>query len=133
MNIFDVARMSVEGLGERKFRFSLNLLGILIGCAAITGLIALTQGMSAEINSQLGSLGTQMITVMPNAQMGMGGGSSMGGGSTSNTVVLDWRTVNVIEKISGVREVSPVSSGGAINYQVRGSTYYASVTRGLER
>ena len=52
----------------------------------------------------------------------------MGGGSTRNTVVLDWRTVNVIEKISGVREVSPVSSGGAINYQVRGSTYYASVT-----
>ena len=128
MNILDVARMSVEGLSERRFRFALNLLGILIGCAAITGLIALTQGMSVEINSQLGSLGTQTITVLPNAQMGMGGGSSMGGGSTRNTVVLDWRTVNVIEKISGVREVSPVSSGGAINYQVRGSTYYASVT-----
>jgi len=128
VNILDVARMSVEGLSERRFRFALNLLGILIGCAAITGLIALTQGMSVEINSQLGSLGTQTITVLPNAQMGMGGGSSMGGGSTRNTVVLDWRTVNVIEKISGVREVSPVSSGGAINYQVRGSTYYASVT-----
>ena len=31
MNITDVVRMSVEGLGERKFRFSLNLVGILIG------------------------------------------------------------------------------------------------------
>jgi len=32
--------MSLESLKERKFRFVLNLLGIMIGCAAVTGLIS---------------------------------------------------------------------------------------------
>jgi len=124
VNIIDVVRMSVEGLGERKFRFSLNLVGILIGCAAITGLLALTQGMNAEINSQLGSLGTSTITVTVTPSMRMG----LGGGTSSSAAVLDWRTVGVIEKLSGVALVSPVSSGVAVSYQVRGADYYASVT-----
>lgn len=61
MKIQDIAITSFGGIKDRKFRFSLNLLGILIGCAAVTGLISVTQGMNTEINSQLGILGAHAI------------------------------------------------------------------------
>ena len=57
LKISDIAFISANSLGERKFRFALNLIGILIGCAAITGLISLTQGMNADISGELGALG----------------------------------------------------------------------------
>ncbi|MCW4049159.1 MAG: hypothetical protein NWE89_05415 [Candidatus Bathyarchaeota archaeon] len=63
MNLLDLFRMSVEGLGERKFRVSLNLVGILIGCAAITGLISMTQGMKTDITDQLDIFGATSIQV----------------------------------------------------------------------
>ena len=50
MKLVDIARMSLDSLSERKFRFALNLIGILIGCTAVTGLISITQGLSSDIN-----------------------------------------------------------------------------------
>ncbi len=55
MKLNDIAIISANSLTERKFRFALNLIGILIGCAAVTGLISLTQGMNAEISGELES------------------------------------------------------------------------------
>ena len=65
MKIWDIASMAVEGLNERKFRVALNIVGILIGCAAVTGLLSITHGMSSEINEQLELLGTSTIMVLP--------------------------------------------------------------------
>ncbi|MCW4051025.1 MAG: ABC transporter permease [Candidatus Bathyarchaeota archaeon] len=122
MKITDVVWMSFEGLNERKFRFVLNLIGILIGCAAVTGLIAITQGMSNEISDQLGSLGANTITVSP-----WGGGNRMGppqGAAAS----LDWRDVEVIEKLPDVELVAPTVSGGSVTYSLKGDSFYVSVT-----
>ena len=58
------------GLSERKFRFALNLIGIMIGCAAIIGLIGITEGLSVNINAQLGTLGTNTINVVPERTQG---------------------------------------------------------------
>ncbi len=55
--------MSLQGLNSRKFRFALNLIDILIGCAAITGSTSLTQELSDNITGQLGGLGANTITV----------------------------------------------------------------------
>jgi len=59
LNTKDIALMAFSGIRDRKFRFALNLLGILIGCAAVTGLVSITQGMNTEINSQLNILGAR--------------------------------------------------------------------------
>ena len=65
MRIEDIAIISANSLTERKFRFALNLIGILIGVAAVTGLISLTQGMNATISGELGAFGGNTITVLP--------------------------------------------------------------------
>jgi len=64
--VFDFALMSIEGLWERKFRFSLNLVGILIGCAAVTGL-AMTESMRNNIYNDPEVVGATTIQVYPTA------------------------------------------------------------------
>ncbi|MFH1180060.1 MAG: ABC transporter permease [Candidatus Bathyarchaeota archaeon] len=124
MRVTDIISMSFEGLNSRKFRFALNLIGILIGCAAVTGLITLTQGMSVEISGQLGSLGGSTITVMAGSRFGPG--SNMGNQAT--TVTLDWREVKIISGLSDVKLVAPIASGGSASYTLKGDTYYVSIT-----
>lgn len=122
MKISDIALISANSLGERKFRFALNLIGILIGCAAITGLISLTQGMNADISGELGALGGNTITVIPGR---MGPGQSMGSGVT---VTLDWRDLTMLEELPDVDLVAPTVSGGGATYSLKGDIYMVSVT-----
>ena len=65
MNPLDITAMAWEGVKSRKFRFVLNLIGILIGCAAVTGLISMTQGLSDSVGGQLQILGPQTIIIVP--------------------------------------------------------------------
>ena len=137
MKLLDVVVMSFEGLGERKFRFALNLLGIMIGCAAVTGLISLTQGMNNEITSQMGVLGTSTINVLPGARFSRMMEASEEGGmmrppaggsfSPSTTSELDWRDVDQLQMIHGVDIVMPGVSGGQGIYTRKGVTFSASV------
>ena len=83
MNPLDIFLLSIDGLSERKFRFALNLVGILIGCAAITGLISMTQGLQSNVAGQLDMFGPTNLMVIPGMWAGdlpcRGGSSSTGG------------------------------------------------------
>ncbi|TEU09086.1 ABC transporter permease [Candidatus Bathyarchaeota archaeon] len=136
MNLFDVVGMAFESLSERKFRFALNLLGIMIGCAAVTGLISLTQGMNNEITSQMGILGTSTITIIPGTQMSSMMESSQEGGFMGapgrssmpfSTSELDWRDIDILEKMHGIDIIEPGVSGGQGTYIRKGETFSVSV------
>jgi ABC-type antimicrobial peptide transport system permease subunit len=122
MKFSDIAGISANSLTERKFRFALNLIGILIGCAAVTGLISLTQGMNAEISGELGALGGNTITVIPGK---MGPGQGMGGDINPT---LDWRDVKLLEELPDIDLVAPTVSGGGATYSLKGDPYVVSVT-----
>lgn len=122
MKIEDIAFISANSLNERKFRFALNLIGILIGCAAVTGLISLTQGMNAEISGELGALGGNTITVIPGR---MGPGQGMG---DQVVPTLDWRDIDLLEELPDIDLVAPTVSGGGASYTLKGDPYLVSVT-----
>ncbi len=142
MRLFDIIDSAWSGVKSRKFRFVLNLIGILIGCAAVTGLISLTQGLSNNISGQLGTLGASTITILPGSTFnnpisgGSAPSSSVGGGAATNpfgggstgTRTLDYKVVSTISKISGVLYTVPVDSGGSVTYSVNGKTYSHSLT-----
>ena len=115
MNFLDFARLSVEGLRERKFRFALNLVGILIGCAAVTGLISMTQGMKASIVDDISIFGATTIQVYP----------TMGGDEAFAS--LDWRDLNRLKSISGVEAAAPVQAGRSGSYEYKGKVYRSEV------
>ena len=128
MRLWDILGISANGVKERKFRFALNLIGILIGCAAVTGLVSMTQGMNNMITDQLGSLGASTITVVPGSFMGGGGSQGFGAGGSFATRTLGWLDLNIIEKIPDVEFAAPIESGGSGAYTVRGKTYTRSLT-----
>ena len=134
----DIIGSAWSGVKSRKFRFALNLIGILIGCAAVTSLISLTQGLSNNISGQLGTLGASTITISPGGGFGGGASNPISGGSTGSnpfggsastgTRTLDYKVASVISKIPDVKNVVPVDSGGAVTYSVNGKTYSHSLT-----
>jgi len=118
VKIRDIAQMSLESLKERKFRFALNLIGILIGCTAVTGLVSITQGLSNDVNTQLEVFGPQNIMVIP-GQMQRGRGIV---GST-----LNWRDLEIISKIEDVNIATPIIANKIVSFNVRGRPFLAEM------
>ena len=55
---------AIDALWMNRARSFLTTLGIFIGIAAVIAAITLTQGATAQVNNQIGSLGNT-VTVMP--------------------------------------------------------------------
>ena len=118
MKIRDILLLSIESLSERKFRFALNLIGILIGCAAVTGLISITQGLSNNINDQLEIFGPQNIMVIP-------GQLQEGRGIVGST--LGWRDLETISKVYEVKVATPIIANKMVRFNMRGREYFVEV------
>ncbi|GHP00460.1 multidrug ABC transporter substrate-binding protein [Reticulibacter mediterranei] len=106
-------RIALEALWSNRVRSFLTTLGIFIGIAAVIAALTLTQGVSAQINSSIMGLGTNVITAAPGAARtrgAIGGGSSSGGSSTPSLTLSD---VAAIKKVTYVTDVSPVISVSA--------------------
>ncbi len=118
MKLQDTILTAFQGLNERKFRLALNILGILIGCAAVTGLISITQGLTIEVSSQLDMFGPTNIMVIPYE---IRRGRGLIGDS------FNWRDVQIMERIPNVKYIAPIVSNQYASYTIRGKTYTASI------
>ncbi|MGH9809050.1 MAG: ABC transporter permease, partial [Terriglobia bacterium] len=54
-------RIAFRALTMNKLRSALTMLGIVIGVAAVIAIVALGQGASASVSSQLANLGTNLV------------------------------------------------------------------------
>ena len=78
--------MAVQGLISNRLRTLLTMLGITIGVASVIVLVAVGHGSAVKVNSQIESLGTNTLTVMPGGGFGFGGRG--GPNSTSQQLTL---------------------------------------------
>ncbi|MEK9185110.1 MAG: FtsX-like permease family protein [Patescibacteria group bacterium] len=83
---------------QRKLRSWLTMLGIFISIATIFTLISLSLGLQGAINEQFKILGVDKFFIMPKGQLGAPG--------TGGAVELTTKDVNVVEKVSGVKDVT---------------------------
>ncbi len=60
-----VIKLAINGILTNKVRSILTTLGIIIGIAAVISLMTLGEGAQAEVNNQLSSLGSNLISVIP--------------------------------------------------------------------
>ncbi|MCW4048239.1 MAG: ABC transporter permease [Candidatus Bathyarchaeota archaeon] len=118
MNFDDILAAAVHSLGERKFRLALNVLGILIGCAAVTGLVSVTQGLTDEVATQLEMFGPNNIMVIPFE-------IRPGAGLVGNS--FNWRDIQVMEKVSHIKYLTPIIGNKIAWYNLRGERYRATV------
>jgi putative ABC transport system permease protein len=70
----DIARTASVGLRTRKMRAALSALGIMIGIAAMVGVLGLSESSKSDLLSQLDRLGTNLLTVQAGTGIGLGAG-----------------------------------------------------------
>ncbi len=65
MNILDSIFVAWGAISTNKLRSLLTMLGVIIGVAAVIALVAVGSGATAQVTSQIQSLGSNMITIFP--------------------------------------------------------------------
>ena len=103
-----------------KLRSWLTIIGIIVGIAAVVAIVSMSLGAQQQLQSRLGGLGADILTVSPGAQRaggfgfgGGGGGGDRGGQSTTTTNAknLTSKDVLVIKSINNVKYVMGQISG----------------------
>lgn len=113
MKVTDVLRETYSAITANKARSTLTILGIVIGIASVIAMIAIGQGSQKAIESNIQSLGSNLILVMPGAQRGVGAQVSQGRGSAQTLTLEDADAL--IAQSSLAKAVAPELSG---RYQV---------------
>ena len=124
MKLLDITILSVEGLLERKGRVALNVLGILIGCAAVTGLISVADGMNNQVRDQLTIIGTNTLFIVP--EEAEEAASSLSATQILSQEGISWRDRDIIESTRGVALLSEISQNAG-SFSVRGESYNVKV------
>ena len=90
-----LARMTLvtawRALRRNVARSVLTMLGVVIGVAAVIAMVSVGQGADASVQSQIASLGTNVIMVIPGATTS--GGVRSGWGGASTLTVADARAI----------------------------------------
>jgi putative ABC transport system permease protein len=107
MNVWEVFRFAVRGIGANKLRSGLTMLGILIGVAAVILLVAVGNGSAQQVADRIEALGTNTLTVQ----------STSRGGSSPLTVQVAQALKDPV-LAPDVASVSPVvSTSATLTYQ----------------
>ncbi len=111
MNLLLTFKIALRALSRNMMRSMLTMLGIIIGVGAVIAMIAIGQGASSQIQSQIAQLGNNMLFVM-SGSMNMGG--MRGGSGSTNTLTVD-DSEAIERECPAVRIVSPgVRAGGQL-------------------
>ena len=118
MRFKDSLVAAFKSLSANKLRSVLTMLGIVIGVAAVIGLMSIGRGVQTSITSTFESLGTNVIYVIPSTP-----GSTGFGGLTGGVPTLSVEDAEALANPSRVRSVVAVAPVG---------TSYSDVTAGNE-
>ena len=124
--LYSVFMLALRSVRRNLLRSFLTILGVVIGVGAVITMVTLGNGATASIESQITSLGTNLLMVMPGQRQPGGGGG--GGGGAPQFTVADAEAIT--SQIGGVAAVAPqgrasvtvVGSGRSWSTSAIGST-----------
>lgn len=128
MDIRELILECLSTLTLNKMRTGLAVLGIVIGIGSVIALVSLGQATQQVIQTQIQSLGSNLLTIQPGSQRN-GGVRGAGGGGTTLTYE-DAKALQTTSTITTIKSVSPevsrrsqVTTGGTnTNTQILGVT-----------
>ena len=100
---FMTLRIALRALGRNKLRSFLTMLGIIIGVGAVIAMVAIGEGAKATIRSQIASLGTNVLIVLPGTTFQ--GGVRTGSGGVNTLVDSDAKAM--MQELPSVAFASP--------------------------
>ncbi|HEY8861482.1 MAG TPA: ABC transporter permease [Candidatus Limnocylindria bacterium] len=87
MKLFDSFRSALQSIIVNKLRSALTMLGVIIGVASVIAMVAVGNGASIQVQQQVLSLGSNLVTVTPGNQSSDTG--LRGAGAQSTNLTLD--------------------------------------------
>jgi putative ABC transport system permease protein len=127
MTIIESIRIALRSLGANKLRAALTMLGIIIGVAAVIALMGIGRGAQKSIDSQINSMGTNLIFVSPGSTSSSGVRSAQG---SARTLTYDDAVALGTSGLSAVAAVAPQvqSFGQAVYMGNNANTQIVGVT-----
>ncbi|SNU05780.1 putative ABC transport system permease protein [Prevotellaceae bacterium MN60] len=112
MNILNLFKISIRAVANNKMRSFLSMLGIIIGVAAVIIMMSIGQGSKESIRKELSTMGTNLLTIRPGADMR--GGVRQDPSSMQTLKMADYE--RIVREKKFVTKVSPevTASGQAI-------------------
>jgi putative ABC transport system permease protein len=125
MPLIETLRTAFVATAANKLRAALTILGILVGVAAVIGMVSVGEGASASIASTLQGLGTNLVLVSPGGQST---GLVRGAGGGATTLTLD--DVTALQAAGAVVDAAAIEPEltGRAQVIVGGSNTNTSVT-----
>ena len=110
--LFSVLMLALRSVRRNLLRSFLTTLGVVIGVGAVVTMVTLGNGATASIQSQITSLGTNLLMVMPGQRQPGGGGGGGGGGGVPQFTAADADAIQ--SEIGGVAAVAPQGRASVI-------------------
>jgi putative ABC transport system permease protein len=119
----ETLRIAWGGITANKLRSGLTILGMTIGVASVIVLIAVGNGSSRAVKSQIQSLGTNVLLVLS----GIGrGGARSGASSTVSLTKEDASALQDPAKAPDVKSASPVVNASSVKLVYNSTSYEPS-------
>lgn len=99
---------SFQTLFVNKLRTGLAMLGIVIGIGSVISLVSLGEATQQSVQSQIQSLGSNLLTIQPGAQTQGAVRGAAGGGTT--LTYDDARAIRTSSQVTDVADVAPLLS-----------------------
>ncbi len=109
MPIYETLRTAMVATAANKMRAFLTILGIMVGVAAVIGMVSVGEGAQASIANTLQGLGTNLVLVSPG---GVSSGIVRGAGGGATTLTLD--------DVSALQAAGAVPDAAAIEPELTG-------------
>lgn len=137
LSLTDAAKIAFRSMSTAKLRAALTMLGIIIGVAAVIGVMSIGIGASYYISSQIESVGTNVVTIIPGA-ISQGGIRSAFGAQQTLTYE-DYQALARPENVPDAIAVAPslnrpaqvVSGSSNYNTTVVGTTPESEIIRNI--
>lgn len=111
MKLAKLIRSGFKNLAVNKLRTGLAILGIVIGIGSVIALVSMGEASKRSVQSQIQSIGSNLLTVSPGSQTSGGVRGAQGGATTLTND--DAEAIKTSAQITTVKTVSPEYSGRA--------------------
>ncbi len=121
IHLSDLVRTATVGIRSRKMRAGLSAIGIMIGIASIVGILGLSESSKSELLARLDRLGTNLLTVEPDAGFGRGDGNLPADAASMISRITPVEATSMVSFVEGVNvyknDLIPEGKTGGISVQ----------------
>jgi len=111
MKTLKLIKSSIKNLSINKMRTGLAVLGIVIGIGSVIALISMGESSKRAVQSQIQSIGSNLLTISPGFQSSSGVRGAMGGATTLTNE--DAKAIMNSSNVTTIKNVSPEYSSRA--------------------